>query len=157
MNARPQVTQRIAGLHDGGGAWDRLLPVVYYELRRIAHRQLRQQRCGHTLNRAALVPEAYFKLVHQTRVAYAEWAHFFGVVARAMRQVLIDYARRRAAARRGGGWRRIPFDETEISVEDRAEILLALDGSPMGKPCRPRRCRRARERARAAPHRRAAW
>jgi RNA polymerase sigma factor (TIGR02999 family) len=128
MNSRPQVTELIAGLHDGGGdAWDRLLPVVYDELRRIAHRQLRQQRCGHTLNTTALVHEAYFKLVDQTRVAYAERAHFFGVAARAMRQVLIDYARRHAAARRGGGWQRIPFDEAEISVEDRAEILLALD------------------------------
>jgi RNA polymerase sigma factor (TIGR02999 family) len=128
MEASRQITALIAGLQDGEPeAWDRLLPHVYDELRRIAHAQLRRQRRGHTLNTTALVHEAYFKLVDQTRVPYAERAHFFGIAARAMRQVLIDYARRHATAKRGGGWQRMSLDDAQISIEERADMLVALD------------------------------
>jgi RNA polymerase sigma factor (TIGR02999 family) len=128
MEASRQITALIAGLQDGEPeAWDRLLPHVYDELRRIAHAQLRRQRRGHTLNTTALVHEAYFKLVDQTRVPYAERAHFFGIAARAMRQVLIDHARRHATTKRGGGWQRISLDDAQISIEERADMLVALD------------------------------
>jgi RNA polymerase sigma factor (TIGR02999 family) len=128
MEASRQITALIAGLQDGEPeAWDRLLPHVYDELRRIAHAQLRRQRRGHTLNTTALVHEAYFKLVDQTRVPYAERVHFFGIAARAMRQVLIDHARRHATTKRGGGWQRISLDDAQISIEERADMLVALD------------------------------
>jgi len=128
MDAGRQVTELIVGLQDGDPlAWDRLLPLVYDELRRIARRQLRRQRGDHTLNTTALVHEAYLKLVDPARVPYASRAHFFAVASRAMRHVLIDYARKHATAKRGGEWQRVPLDELEISVEARADTLLALD------------------------------
>jgi RNA polymerase sigma factor (TIGR02999 family) len=129
MDARHQITELVAGLHDSGPeGWDRVLPIVYDELRRIAHRELRRQSGGgHTLNTTALVHEAYFKLVDQTAMSYGERAHFFGVASRAMRQVLIDHARRYATAKRGGGWQRLSLEAADVSVEERADILLALD------------------------------
>src|SRR5215211_5408892 len=83
-------------------ALDRLVPLVYGELRRIAHRQLRAERAGHTLSTTGLVHEAYLKLADQSRVEWADRAHFFAVAARAMRRILVDYARRHRALRRGG-------------------------------------------------------
>lgn len=128
MNSGPQITELIAEFQNGDpDAWDRLLPLVYDELRRISHRHLRRQRGGHTLNTTGLVHEAFLKLVDQTRVPYAGRAHFFRVASRAMRQVLVDYARRHRAAKRGAEWRPIPLEEAEIAVEERADTLLALD------------------------------
>jgi RNA polymerase sigma-70 factor, ECF subfamily len=128
MNADNEITSLLADLRRGESrAWDRLVPLVYDELRAIAHRQLRNQRSGHTLGTTALVHEAYFKLVGQSEVTYAERAQFFGIAARAMRQVLIDHARRHGTAKRGGRWQRVAFDEASITVEERADLLLALD------------------------------
>ena len=130
MDSREQITELIVELRDGvPGAWDRLLPLVYDELHRIAHLQLRKQQTGHTLNTTALVHEAYLKLVDQARVPYEDRSHFFGVAARAMRQVLIDHARRFTSAKRGGDLVRVPLEESEISVEERADTLIALDGA----------------------------
>src|SRR4029453_16311934 len=84
-------------------ALERLLPLVYSELRRIAARQLRNERAGHTLQPTALVHEAYLRLVDQRQVDWQNQAHFFGVAAQVMRRVLVDYARRRAALKRGEG------------------------------------------------------
>jgi RNA polymerase sigma factor (TIGR02999 family) len=100
---------------------------VYDELRRIAQRQLRRQGPGHTLNTTALVHEAYLKLVDQTCVPGRTARTSSAVAARAMRQVLINHAQMHATAKRGGGWRRIPFDEAVLAVEEQAEMLLALD------------------------------
>lgn len=108
-------------------AWHRLVPLVYEELRRIARRQLRQRSDCETLNTTALVHEAYFKLVGQKRVSYEQRAHFFSIAACAMRQVLIDHARRHTAAKRGGEWQRVALDEVAIMAQERAEILLTLD------------------------------
>ncbi|MBA4156962.1 MAG: sigma-70 family RNA polymerase sigma factor [Gemmatimonadetes bacterium] len=128
MDAQHRITELTVELRDGDpAAWDHLLPLVYDELRRIARRHIRRQRGGLTLNTTALVHEAYLKLVDQTRVPYADRAHFFSVASRAMRQVLIDYARRHRAAKRGGEWQRVPLDEAEVAVEERAGTLLALD------------------------------
>jgi RNA polymerase sigma factor (TIGR02999 family) len=122
------VTQLLLELGDGqSGAMDRLLPLVYDELRRIARRALRRERTGHTLATTGLVHEAYLRLVDQTRIGYTDRAHFFGVAARAMRQVLVDYARRHRAAKRGGAQRVVTLDEGALALEDRAESLLALD------------------------------
>ena len=133
--AQQAVTQALGELRQGvPGAFDRLLPLVYADLARIAHRQLGLEAAGHTLSTHALVHEAYLRLVDQTRVDWADRAHFFAVAAQIMRRVLIDYARRHSAARRGGPQRRaISLEMLEatggagVAVEDRAEILLALD------------------------------
>jgi RNA polymerase sigma factor (TIGR02999 family) len=122
------VTQLLVELRDGqSGAMDRLFPLVYEELRRIARRALRRERTGHTLATTGLVHEAYLRLVDQTRSEYRDRAHFFGIAARAMRQILVDYARRHRAAKRGGAQRVVTLDEGALALEDRAETLLALD------------------------------
>jgi RNA polymerase sigma factor (TIGR02999 family) len=128
MDTDHLITDLLAEWRDGdGAALDRMLPLVYEELRRIAQRQLRGQRAGHTLNTTALVHEAYLKLVDQTSAAWADRAHFFGVAARAMRQVLINHAHKHATAKRGGRWRRIPLNEAVLAVEEQADMVLALD------------------------------
>ncbi|HET9294754.1 MAG TPA: ECF-type sigma factor [Gemmatimonadales bacterium] len=122
------VTLLLLELRDGqSGAMDRLFPLVYEELRRIARRALRRERTGHTLATTGLVHEAYLRLVDQTRVEYQDRAHFFGIAARAMRQILVDYARRHRAAKRGGAQRVVTLEEGALALEDRAEALLALD------------------------------
>jgi RNA polymerase sigma-70 factor, ECF subfamily len=124
----PTVTRLLEALRDGdAAAFDRLIPLVYDELRRVAQRQLRRQSPGHTLNTTALVHEAYLKLVDQTCVPWADRTHFLAVAARAMRQVLINHAQMHATAKRGGGWRRIPFDEGVLPVEEQAEMILGVD------------------------------
>ncbi len=122
------VTLLLLELRDGqSGAMDRLFPLVYEELRRIARRALRRERTGHTLATTGLVHEAYLRLADQTRLEYRDRAHFFGIAARAMRQILVDYARRHRAAKRGGDQRVVTLDEGALALEDRAEALLALD------------------------------
>jgi RNA polymerase sigma factor (TIGR02999 family) len=106
---------------------ERLLPLVYDELHRIAHRHLRLERTGHTLGTTALVHEAYLRLVDQTRVRWADRTHFFAVAARVMRRVLVDYARRYRAAKRGGNARAVDLDVADVPLEERSEALIALD------------------------------
>lgn len=106
---------------------DRLLPFVYEELRRIAHNRLGAEPTGHTLNTTALLHEAYLKLVDQTRVEWRDRAHFFAVASMAMRRILIDYARKHRASKRGGDRQRVPLDAADLSVEERAETLIELD------------------------------
>jgi RNA polymerase sigma factor (TIGR02999 family) len=117
-------------LHDlpeaGGEVMDRLFPLVYDRLRRIAHNALQGERRDHTLGTTGLVHEAYLKLVDQTRIQYRDRAHFFAIAARAMRQILVDYARRHRAQKRGGG-RPADLDAATIALDQRAETLLALD------------------------------
>jgi RNA polymerase sigma factor (TIGR02999 family) len=108
-------------------AIDRLFPLVYAELRRVAHDALRRDRIDHTLGTTGLVHEAYLKLVDQTRVEWHDRAHFFGVAARAMRQILVDYARRHGAIKRGGRVRPLALEEGMVPAEERSEALLALD------------------------------
>lgn len=122
------LTELLLALREGqAGVVDRLYPLVYEELRRIAHRAIRGERTGHTLGTTGLVHEAYLGLVDQTRLEYRDRAHFYGIAARAMRHILVDYARRHGAAKRGGNQRAIPLDEAILAVEDRADALLALD------------------------------
>lgn len=122
------VTALLRGAEAGGReTLDRLLPLVYEELRRVARVHLATERAGHTLNTTALVHEAYLKLVDQTRVGWADRAHFFAVASIAMRRILVDHARKRSAKKRGGDRQRVPLDATELSVEDRAHALIELD------------------------------
>jgi RNA polymerase sigma factor (TIGR02999 family) len=127
--ATQPVTELLLELRHGQtGAMDRLFPLVYEELRRIARRALRGERTGHTLGTTGLVHEAYIRLADQTRLESNDRAHFYGIAARAMRRILVDHARRHRAAKRGGADRQmIALDEALLGVEERAEALLALD------------------------------
>jgi RNA polymerase sigma factor (TIGR02999 family) len=135
---RNQGPGRITGLlrEAAGGnreAFDQLLPLVYDQLRILARGKLRLERPGHTLNTNALVHEAYFKLVGQTRIEWQNRGQFFGVASEAMRRILIDYAKQRRAAKRGGGQIHMSLDEVgdvpDVNpFSDReAEELLALN------------------------------
>lgn len=105
---------------------DRLVPLVYAELRAIAHRRLGARGRGGSLSTTALVHEAYFKLVDQTEASWRDRAHFFALASVAMRYVLVDRARARAALKRGGEHRHITLAEEEIGVDDQPEALLQL-------------------------------
>jgi RNA polymerase sigma-70 factor (ECF subfamily) len=123
----PSITDYLVQLRAGNReALDQLLPLVYVQLRRLAHRQLLNERTGHTLDTAGLVHETYLKLVDITRVEWQDRAHFFAVAAQAMRRILVDYARRHRAERRGGGLRPATLGD-ETMVAERGETLLALD------------------------------
>ncbi len=123
-----EVTQLLQELaHGEGKVVDQLFPLVYSELRGIAHGRLRNERSGHTLNTTALVHEVYLKLVDQDGVEWQNRSHFFAVAARAMRRILIDYAVARKAQKRGGDRRQVPLDEVVVLAEQRSEELLALD------------------------------
>jgi len=108
-------------------ALEKLMPVVYDELRRMAKQYMRRERPGHTLESTALVNEAYLKLVDCSRVGWQNRAHFFAVAAQLMRRILIDHARSRNYAKRGGGIRKVSLDEAAILSEERAEDLIAID------------------------------
>lgn len=129
------ITDALAAMRAGDArAMDQLVPLVYEELARIAHRQLGLEAPGHTLSTTALVHEAYLRLVDQTRAQWADRAQFFGVAAHSMRRVLVDHARRHRAARRGGAHRRhVSLDALEagdvagLAASERADILVAMD------------------------------
>lgn len=108
-------------------AFDRLIPLVYSDLRAIAHRRLRSERDGHTLNTTAVVHEAYVQLVAQATATWRDRAHFFAVASVVIRHVLIDYARHRDAAKRGGGRLRVPLRDDMAGEKPRTVDLLALD------------------------------
>jgi RNA polymerase sigma factor (TIGR02999 family) len=104
-----------------------LLPQVEGELRRIAHRYMRMERQGHTLQTTALVNEAYLKLVDQAQVDWQNWAHFLGVAARLMRHILVDHARELCRGKRGGGAHVLPLDEGLVFSPRKSAALVALD------------------------------
>ncbi len=109
-------------------ALDRLTPLVYDELRRIAHRYVRRERNGQTLETTALVNEAYVRLAGAKNIAWESRSHFFAATAQVMRHVLIYHARRRLYAKRGGGAQRVPLTDAESEMtEQRADELIALD------------------------------
>src|SRR5439155_12142436 len=92
-------------------ALDKLMPLIYDELRRLAHQHMRRERPGHMLQTTALVNEAYMRLVDQSDVRFENRAHFFGIAARLMRRILVDDARKRDSSKRGGKLIQIPLDE----------------------------------------------
>jgi RNA polymerase sigma factor (TIGR02999 family) len=109
-------------------ALDRLLPLVYDELRRIAARQLRRERAGHTLQPTELVHEAYLKLIDQRRVDWLNRAHFYGVASRVMRRLLVDHARRHNARKRGNGFEWVAIDEgLNVPAPNRIPVLVLDD------------------------------
>jgi RNA polymerase sigma factor (TIGR02999 family) len=108
-------------------ALDRVFPLVYAELRRMAHHQLQGEGIGHTLGTTALVHEAYIRLVDQSRADWRDRAHFLAIAATAMRRILVDHARRHGSAKRGGARVPVPLDGLELAVEDRVDLLVSLD------------------------------
>lgn len=118
-------------------ALDQLTPLVYDELRRMARRYMRQQPVGHTLQTTALIHEAYLRLIGQAEKRWENRVHFFGVAAQAMRHILVDYARARQTAKRGGGAQQVSLDEALVvspkgnddlvALNDALEALAALD------------------------------
>jgi len=127
-DASKQVTQLLADWSNGDlKARDRLLPLVYAELRRLAASSLRRERGDHTLQPTALVHELYLRLVEERNVDWRSRSQFFGVAAKLMRRILVDHARARLADKRGGGTSRVPLTDTILMSRERPDEFLALD------------------------------
>src|SRR3954471_20902515 len=128
MTSQHDITRLLAEWSNGDrNALEKLTPLVYDELRRLAGRYLRQERVGHTLQSTALVHEAFLKLVGQNNVRWQNRAHFFGIAAQMIRRILVDYARARQAGKRGSGAERLSLDEA-IALPGAPDLdLLALD------------------------------
>ena len=123
-----EVTQLLADWGKGDrSALDKLFPLVHSELRRIAQRQMSQERPGHTLQATALVNEAYLKLAGQQGFDWQNRAHFFAVCAQVMRHILIDHARAHARDKRGGGAVKVSLNDALVVAEDQASHFIALD------------------------------
>ncbi len=117
----------MAKIRGESGELDRLVPLVYEDLRRIAHRQLRGERSDHTLDTGALVHEAYLKLSSLDRIEWRDRSHFLAAAAGAMRRILVDYAVARKTRKRGGVRQRVPLEDVIVLTDDNAQELLALD------------------------------
>jgi RNA polymerase sigma factor (TIGR02999 family) len=127
-NSPQQITQLLVAWSDGDqAALNQLMPLVYGELRRMARRYMAGQSPGHTLQTTALIHEAYLKLVGQKEQRWQNRAHFFGVAAQAMRHILVDYARARHAAKRGGQAQAFSLDEAALVTKDQTAEMVALD------------------------------
>jgi RNA polymerase sigma-70 factor, ECF subfamily len=127
-NSPEDVTRLLEAVRAGEqGALDRLLPLVYDELHRIAARYARRERTGHTLQPTALVNEAYLRLADHADKAWQNRAHFLAVAAQTMRHILVDYARARQAGKRGGALARVTLEEAVAAAPERDVDLLALD------------------------------
>ena len=123
-----EVTQLLLAWSDGDqAALDKLTPLVYEELRRMAHRYMNRERPGHTMQTTALVNEAYIRLVNRKNVHWENRAHFFAIAAQLMRTILVDHARSHAYQKRGGGARNITLDEAMVVSQQRAADVVALD------------------------------
>ena len=129
MSERDDVTE-ILQLAAGGSpiAAEQLYSLLYEELRRLAARHLRKERPDHTLQATELVHEAYVRLIDQTRAQWQSRAHFLAIASRAMRRILVDHARGRARAKRGGGWEKVPFEQAlTLGNPETETIVLELD------------------------------
>ena len=123
-----QITQLLLAWNGGDqAALDRLVPLVYGELRRAARRYMRRERLGHTLQTTALVNEVYLRLIDAQGVRWQNRAHFFAIAAQLMRQILVDFARRRRQLKRGGEAQQVSLDEALMISQEPGEDLVALD------------------------------
>lgn len=123
-----EITDLLLALRGGDqSALDQLMPLVYQELRRLAHHFMAHERPGHMLQTTALVNEAYLRLIDSNRVQWESRAHFFAVAGQLMRRVLVDAARQRQSRKRGGDWVRVSLAEAVTIPPERSADLIALD------------------------------
>jgi RNA polymerase sigma-70 factor (ECF subfamily) len=123
-----EVTQLLHAWSEGDrSALDQLMPIVHNELHRLAHRYMGRERAGHMLQTTALINEVYVKLVGEREMKWQNRTQFFGVAATLMRQILVDYARARRYAKRGGGAQEVTMDEAWVVSTERSAELVALD------------------------------
>ena len=128
MPSTQNVTEMLNDWRNGDqAALDRLIPVVYDELRRQAAGYLRRERPGHTLQSAALIHEAYLRLINQQNIEWKNRAHFYAIAARLMRQILVDHARKRNASKRGGSDIRVSLEDAMVVSPEANVDLVALD------------------------------
>ncbi|HKQ79947.1 MAG TPA: sigma-70 family RNA polymerase sigma factor [Blastocatellia bacterium] len=129
MTPSPQeVTQLLKAWGQGDqAAFERLMPLVYEELRRVARRYMGRERAGHTLQTTALVNEAYLRLIDASQVEWQNRAHFFAISAQLMRRILVDYARTHNYVKRGGEAHHVPLEEAAVFSAEQAPDLVALD------------------------------
>ena len=127
-NSPDEVTGLLIDWSSGDqSALNKLLPLVESELHRLAHHYMKRERAGHTLQTTGLVNEAYLRLIGQKNVSWQNRAHFFGIAARLMRQILVDYARRRQFAKRGGNALQVSLDQAAIVADESSAEMIALD------------------------------
>ncbi len=123
-----QITRLLADWGQGDrGALDNLIPLVHDELRRIAHRHMSQERPGHTLQTSALINEAYIRLVDQRVAHWQNRVHFFAIASKLMRRIMVDYARSKGYAKRGGSIQPVSLDEEMSTSGKQATEVVALD------------------------------
>lgn len=123
-----QVTKLLKEWCDGNAsALDQLMPLVYDELHRLAHQHMRREKPGNVLQTSALINEAYLRLVDEPQIHWQNRAHFFGIAARLMRRILVDEARKRNSAKRGGAAIQVSLDEAASTAQDQAANVVALD------------------------------
>src|SRR2546423_14961990 len=128
MRQAHQVTQLLADWSEGdGAALEKLTPLVYEELRHLAHRYMQGQRPDHTLQTTALVNEAYLRLVDQTTPSFANRSHFFAVAATAMRQILVNHAKAQQRLKRGGGASKVDLDTAALISPEQTKTVLDVD------------------------------
>lgn len=126
--ATPSITQLLIDLGAGeAGVAEQLVPLLYQDLRNIAHNHLYRERKDHTFSTTALVHEAYLKVVELDRMTWKSRTQFFAVASQVMRRILVDYARKRHAEKRGGTRERVPLTDALVMAETRAADLVALD------------------------------
>ena len=124
----PEITELLISWGNGDhAALDQLIPLVFADLKEIAHRRLRSERQGHTLQTTALVNEVYLKLVNERDMQWQNRAHFFAVAAQLIRNILVDYARTKNYAKRGGGAVHVTLDEAVMIADERTTDVLSLD------------------------------
>ena len=128
MPSPQNVTEMLRDWRNGDQeALEKLIPVVYDELRRQAANYLRRERPGHTLQTTALIHEAYLRLINQQNIEWQNRAHFYAIAARLMREILVDHARKRQASKRGGSDIKVPLEEAMVVSPGRGVDLVALD------------------------------
>ncbi|MBI4469100.1 MAG: sigma-70 family RNA polymerase sigma factor [Acidobacteria bacterium] len=138
-----EITQLLLAWSEGDlSAQERLIPFVYQELHRLAHRFMSKERSGQTLQTTALVNEAYLRLVKTENLRWQDRAHFFAISAEIMRRILVDFARSRRYLKRGGGAHKISFDPSLVLSRERGADLVALDDALVAlSKTEPRKCR----------------
>jgi len=123
-----EVSQLLQDWSEGDStALDKLLPIIYHEMHKLAHHYMKRERLGHTLQTTALVNEAYMRLADYKKMRWQGRAHFFAIAAQVMRRILVEHARERDTAKRGGGVPKLSLDEVPIAFEGRSGEVLAVN------------------------------